>query len=408
MIRVLSVLLLAVFAAGVMGCADTAVSPRTPEGALVFDNDTGSAVTGLGILFDRALSIEVGDVVPIGGDLATSVTIAGRSVWIDIEMKSQGSAAITLGEDGLGAQVVSAYWVSSEQEKNKVVARWIIEAVWNEGDLGSIGAFVSPTFLFHNVSMIGDIPGVEGYSMFVAGSRGGFPDATFTIEDVVAERDLVALRVTRTGTHTGDLMGIPPTGAAVTEKSIVIYRFSDGKAAEGWMQYDALGLLVQLGLIPPMGPPSFTWGAPSEITGDPGIPDTNKIIAARDPLEIWNEANLALVDDVIGEGFVGHYETTTVAGREAYRQYVPGTLAAFPDFRITVEELIAEGDLVVFRSTASGTHLGPLGPIPATGLPWTVSGMVIRRIADGQVVETWQMNDMLSLLTQIGVIPPLQ
>jgi len=407
MLRAIGVLLI-VLATGIAGCAGTGVNPRTPAGALVFDNDTGRRIHGLGILFDRGVSFDVGDIVPIGGDLATGVTVAGRSVWIDIEIAAAGSVAITLHEQDRDVDVVSAHWISSEQEKNKAIARWIIQAVWNEGDLDAVNAFIAPEFVFHDVAMIGEIAGTEGYAMFAAGSRAGFPDATFTIEDVVAERDLVALRVTRTGTHAGDLMGIPPTGASVSEKSIVIYRFSNGRAVEGWMQYDALGLLVQLGLIPPMGPPSFTWGVPCDAVGDPGTPERNKQIASRDPLEIWNRADFALIDQVIGDDFVGHYETRTVEGIEAYRLYVPGMLAAFPDFEITIEELIAEGDLVVFRSSASATHQGPLGPIPATGLPWSVSGIVIRRIADGKVVETWQLNDMLSLLTQIGVIPPLQ
>ena len=408
MLRVIGVFLLAILAAGGVACANVPVSPRTPTGALVFDNETGDPVYGLGILFDQAVSIETSDIVPIGGALATGVTIAGRMMWIDIEIEAAGSIAISLEEQDRSAHVVSAYWTASEQEKNKVIARWLIETVWNEGDLALVTAFIAPEFVFHDVALMGDIPGAEGYAMFVAGSRGGFPDATFTIEDVIAENDLVAMRVTRAGTHAGDLMGIPPTGASVSEKSIVIYRFAEGRAVEGWMQYDALGLLTQLGLIPPMGPSSFTWGTPSDAVGAPGSPEENKQLASRDPLEIWNKADFALIDQVIGDGFVGHYETRTVEGLEAYKLYVPGMLAAFPDFQITIEELFAEGDLVVFRSSASGTHLGPLGAIPATGLPWTVSGIVIRRVADGKVVETWQMNDMLSLLTQIGIIPPLQ
>ena len=167
-------------------------------------------------------------------------------------------------------------------------------------------------------------------------------------------------------------------------------------------------MLTQAGLIPPMGPPNYTWGTPSTVTGDPGTPEENKINASRDCGEVWNEGNFAQIDEIIGEGFVGHYDMSTVNGLDAYKQYVPGTLTTFPDFHITVERIFAEGDLVAFIATASGTHLAPLGPIPATGKSWKVRAIVIRRMADGKIVELWQMNDMLGLLMQIGLVPPLQ
>jgi len=72
-------------------------------------------------------------------------------------------------------------------------------------------------------------------------------------EDMIAEGDKVVLRSTFRGTHKGDLMGIAPTGKQVTMPLILIYRIADDKIVEHWMQADALGLLQQLGVIPPMG-----------------------------------------------------------------------------------------------------------------------------------------------------------
>jgi len=70
---------------------------------------------------------------------------------------------------------------------------------------------------------------------------------------MIAEGDKVVVRSTFRGTHKGDLMGIPPTGKQVTMPLILIYRIADDKIVEHWMQADALGLLQQLGVIPPMG-----------------------------------------------------------------------------------------------------------------------------------------------------------
>ncbi len=405
MSRVLGALLLTILAAGAVGLAQTAVTPRAAEGILLFDNETGGDVVRLGILFDGPVTLCTSDVIAVGGGAVTRLDVGVRTVWIDAAVSPGGTLLVSLSG---AASVRDAYWVATSTEKNKVVTRWLIEAAWNEGDLEAISDFIAPEFILHSVPLVGDLPGVVGYTMFAIGSLSAFPDTHFTIEDVVAAEDMIALRVLRTGTHLGDLNGIPPTGASVSERAIVIYRMSDGKAVEGWMQYDALGLLVQLGLIPPMGPPNFTWGTPSTASGDPGTPEENVVIASRDPLEVWNQKDFSVIPDVFGEGFVGHYDMSTVVGLEALQEYIPGNLLAFPDFRVTIHDIFAEGNLVAFRATASATHLGPFGPVAATGLPWTVDALVIRRIADGKIVELWQLNDMLSLLTQIGLVPPLQ
>jgi steroid delta-isomerase-like uncharacterized protein len=195
----------------------------------------------------------------------------------------------------------------------------------------------------------------------------------------------------------------------MVSKSMFIARFSDGKIEEGWIQLDGLGMLIQLGLIPPMGAPDYGWGVPSTVTGDPGTVEENKILTSREPLEVWNEGNLDLIDEIIAEVFVGHYDMGNTVQRAAgFSQYASNLLTAFPDFHVTVNELFAENDLVVFQATASGTNLGPFGPIPATGKAWQNTAIVVRRVADGKIAELWQVGDMLSLLMQIGLVPPLQ
>jgi steroid delta-isomerase-like uncharacterized protein len=80
-----------------------------------------------------------------------------------------------------------------------------------------------------------------------------FPDARVTIEEMVGEGDLVAKRWTYRGTHTGEFMGIPATGKEIAMTAITIYRISGGKVAECWWNYDSLGVMQQLGVIPPLG-----------------------------------------------------------------------------------------------------------------------------------------------------------
>jgi predicted ester cyclase len=78
-----------------------------------------------------------------------------------------------------------------------------------------------------------------------------------------------------------------------------------------------------------------------------------------------------------------------------------------PDFHVTMEDMIAEGDNVAGRWTASGTHEAELVGIPPTGKQATWTGMTIYRFAGGKIVEAWWSRHMLSLLMQLGVVPPL-
>ena len=82
-----------------------------------------------------------------------------------------------------------------------------------------------------------------------AALRSGFPDFQTTIEDLIAEGDKVAVRISWQGTHKGELMGIPPTGKHVKVTEMQIYRMTDGKIIERWVETDVFGMMQQLGII---------------------------------------------------------------------------------------------------------------------------------------------------------------
>jgi predicted ester cyclase len=95
-----------------------------------------------------------------------------------------------------------------------------------------------------------DIRGIENYKQHISEFSSAFPDLHFTIDDIVAEGDKVALRVTATGTNKGAFRGISPTNKKVTVEMIQVNRIDGGKFVEAWSRYDTLGLMQQLGLIP--------------------------------------------------------------------------------------------------------------------------------------------------------------
>lgn len=138
-------------------------------------------------------------------------------------------------------------------EENKAHVRRGFEAI-SKKNLANLAVFyelLNPDIVFHNASTT--IQGLEAYKQFLSMHITAFPDLHFTIEDMIAEGDLVVVRYTIRGTHKGDLMGIPPTGKQVTWTGIDIFRFVNGKLVEEWYNGDDLGLLQQIGVIPPMG-----------------------------------------------------------------------------------------------------------------------------------------------------------
>jgi steroid delta-isomerase-like uncharacterized protein len=132
--------------------------------------------------------------------------------------------------------------------------------------------------------------------------------------------------------------------------------------------------------------------------------EENKAIARRS----WEAVSQGDVDaqmEVYATDCVIHEPDEDVQGAEGLRQFVGGILAAFPDMSVTVEDEIAEGDKVVTRWTARGTHRGEFLGIAPTGNRVEVTGITIHRIEGGKIAEEWEMPDNLGLMQQIGAIP---
>ena len=134
-------------------------------------------------------------------------------------------------------------------EENKAVVRRIFEEVWNKGNLAVAGELMAD--VLHYAGQ--DFKGPENLKQMVTMTRTAFPDGHTEIEDMVAEGDKVVCRLTFTGTHNGEYMGIAPTGKQVTMTGISISRFEGGKEVEAWVNLDDLGMMQQMGIAPPMG-----------------------------------------------------------------------------------------------------------------------------------------------------------
>jgi len=133
--------------------------------------------------------------------------------------------------------------------------------------------------------------------------------------------------------------------------------------------------------------------------------DTQNTATVQDFLDAaWNRGDTSVIDRAVAERHVEHEPDGDEVGRGHLKETVLVYRTAFPDLRMSFEDQIADGDRVVTRWTASGTHLGELNGIGATGRAANVSGVFIHRLADGQISESWSMFDQMGLLLQLGVI----
>jgi steroid delta-isomerase-like uncharacterized protein len=132
-------------------------------------------------------------------------------------------------------------------ERNKAVARGVFEA-WERGDLDALDELVATDAVDHDPYNPHRDEGLDGLKKLIEMYRQAFPDVSFTIEEQVAEGDLVATRWSASGTHQGELMGAPATGRSTNITGIAIDRIRDGKVVESWGNWDTMGMFQQLGM----------------------------------------------------------------------------------------------------------------------------------------------------------------
>jgi steroid delta-isomerase-like uncharacterized protein len=138
-------------------------------------------------------------------------------------------------------------------EQNKTNVRRLFEEVWNKGNVAAADELFAPTYTHHDSSTPDLGRGPEGEKKRVTLYRNAFPDIRFTVEDMLAEGETVVARWSCRGTHKGELNGIAPTGKQFNITGVSIARFTNGKMFEGYVNWDALALMQQLGGVQELG-----------------------------------------------------------------------------------------------------------------------------------------------------------
>ena len=247
--------------------------------------------------------------------------------------------------------------------------------------------------------------------------RAAFPDRVDVIDEVIAEGDRVGMLFRITGTHTGNLYGIPPTGRKVNALEIAILRVAGGRVTEGWFMADEAGLLKQLGaqlprrkdgqlVVPPVtnqGESGDAWLA--RLLARPAVTqaDRNKIVVAR------SKSSNPPKDDRAGD-----YKQTR-QGFQHLRDYGVATgtakqtpTTALPDRSDFVDDFIAEGDTVWMKFRIAGTQKGPLYGHPATNRRVEMPEIGVARFRDGKWQEGWYFGDELGMMLQLGALHMLK
>jgi steroid delta-isomerase-like uncharacterized protein len=155
-----------------------------------------------------------------------------------------------LGWCGFPAEATMHAMTTDQLNQNKQLVEAFIQDLFTKGDLEAVDRYLDPNFVNHDAPFPGAPDGLEGMRLAASNYRQALPDWHTDVEQLIAEDDLVVEVFTASGTHRGELMGVPGTGKPLTLRGVNIFRIQDGQIVERWGRLDEHGLLQQLGLAP--------------------------------------------------------------------------------------------------------------------------------------------------------------
>ena len=292
----------------------------------------------------------------------------------------------------------------SGEDEAKTIVRRSFEELWKRPnfDLKLASELYAPNYILQGSS--GKFVGIEGCERYFNYCYQFLPDLHLTVDDQIAEGNIVVTRWTAIGTHKGKVWILgEPTGRRIKITGINLARLANGKITEEWTYWDGYGILQQIGKVPlDKQRQTFLWGPPSRIKGKPGKPRASKAIVRR-YMEVWNQRRAEALDEIMSTEVINHSDGVW-KGIGGQKWLINFYTQVFPDLYVKGHEFIAEGDRVAVRWTATGTHRGAAFGVPPTGKRVKFGGITIFRIADGRIVEMWGAWDRLGMLQQIGFL----
>jgi steroid delta-isomerase-like uncharacterized protein len=264
--------------------------------------------------------------------------------------------------------------------QNKEILRRYMTAL-DDQDFATLRSLIDDNYLFHGFGV--ELRGVDAFDRFNHSFLDAFSDAKFPIEQLVAEGDTCVLRYRMIGTHTGTFMGVPATGKKIDVSAQCVSRLHNDKLVESWEEADIVGLLQQIG------------GAATE---------QNKETLRRwyGALNVGRASALAILDEVVTSDYRMYDPSGDLNGIQAVREFVGSLFGGMPDMKITLDEMVGEGDREAYRYTITGTHAGDFMGFAASGKRIHTVVTSIARFAGGKVAEEWQTWDFQGFLQQLS------
>jgi steroid delta-isomerase-like uncharacterized protein len=311
--------------------------------------------------------------------------------------------AASLGSAVLGAESCPP----PSAAEAEAIGRAYVDA-FNTGDAAALDKLLAPDYRHHGAVVV-DQDRAKHLERLRA-VRESFPDGVFTVEWLIVDKDMVAVRHRFEGTHQGPYAGVPASGRRVAVGVFHVHRVACGRIAETWNAGDALGLFRQIGAIPgPATTPADEEApapAPARPAPCPGTtPAENAAAVRRWYDEVLNRGRFDVLDELLAEDVVHHAALfVDLQGRQETAGSLRAIRAGFPDIRYTVDGVVAAGDKVLVRWAGAGTHEGPFLGFAPSGATVGWSGMNAFRFACGRIVEGWSEANGLAIVRQIGAL----
>ncbi|MFC1607837.1 ester cyclase [Candidatus Latescibacterota bacterium] len=278
------------------------------------------------------------------------------------------------------AAMMLFYLAVNDQQKAtnnlKDSIRLVFHEVYTNGNLDIMDEHYAEDYIYHHPPEP-DIKGLEDYKTHVGNILNFYSDGEFTIDEIIVDGDVAAVRWTTQGTMTGTEKQVKFTGCE-------IIHYDDGKAVEEWHHPDELGLMQQLGfkLSPPTG--------------------AQEAAIRREYEEAWNKGTVDVLDGHIADNFIRHNPPNPdVVGPDALKQYILSIPTLYSSFTVNIDEIIAHANKTVTRFSVQSTLKGAATKASTTGI-------AVDHWENGKIIERWVQMDTLGYLTQQGykLVPP--
>jgi predicted ester cyclase len=316
-------------------------------------------------------------------------------------------------------------------EENKAIVLRTLEEVFARKNPDAILEADAEDVVLHAAGFPAPVVGRQAVRDWAAEHLAAF-ESRVTVEDAIAEGDMVALRSTMRLLHKGEYLGIPATGRELAFTQMEMVRLAGGRIQETWVSLDTQGVMQQLGVLPKGRPPRallglmIAWqrlgrrgrGAAGEKGNDEPLPAPSpskgkeagaggiRVPALRFVDELFGRRNLGVIREICSPEIVFHLPgyPEPLRGVAAVEEWAAGYLAAF-EGRLEVEDVVVEGNLIALRATMRTTHKGEYLGVPPTGRRLTFTELSLTRYDGGRAVEFWLMLDTLGVMQQLGLFP---